>query len=389
MTASTSHSDSRTPTERILATNADLVVAVDVALCALTLPHSVRLGTAKYSEREYVVVRVTDTEGRHGFAYGYTRGVPLLPMLEKASKVVIGTDPRNRVETVSAITSASPSVRSTMVRATSLIEIALWDLLGKQTSLSLSQMLGVARKHVPVLPVAGYFRDIRGDDSVVDELVKLEKDGFSQIKLMVGALDTPATLAFLKRSRDALSASTRLAVDAHYSLESVEVTRRTMRALADIGIWMLEDPFLPAEWRKLTSLSQAVGPGIAVGEDVSEPAQFVDLLEHAAILRVDPTTCGGIRAAISGIEAAAFRGVPVIPHVFTQLAAQLAGAFTTVTCVEHIPPTAQADPIDQFFERPLVIMDGQLAIDTAPGAGVSLNWDALQRHTTATATAGM
>lgn len=386
MTASTSHSSGPNSADLLLATSEGLVVSVDIALCALTLPHPVRLGSAQYSEREYVVVRVTDTEGRHGFAYGYTRGVPLLPMLEKASKVVIGTDPRDRVQTISAITSAAPSVRSTMVRATSLLEIALWDLLGKQTSLSLSQMLGVARKSVPVLPVAGYFRDVRGDDAVVDELLKLEENGFSQIKLMVGALDSPATLAFLKRSRDALGANTRLAVDAHYSLESVEVTRRTMRALADIGIWMLEDPFLPAEWRRLTSLMQAVGPGIAVGEDVSDPAQFLDLLEHAAILRVDPTTCGGIRAAISGIEAAAFRGVPVIPHVFTQLAAQLAGAYTTVTSVEYIPPIALADPIDQFFERPLVIMDGQLAIDTAPGAGVSLNWGALQRHTLATAT---
>lgn len=384
MTATTRQPANSIPTEGL--TRERLVVSVDIALCALALPHPVRLGSAQYSEREYVVVRVTDTQGRCGFAYGYTRGVPLVPMLEKVSKIVIGSDPCDRVRTVHAMTSTSPSVRSTMVRATSLIEIALWDLLGKQVSLSLAQMLGVARINVPVLPVAGYFRDARGDDDVVDELLRLQEDGFSQIKIMVGALDTPAAVAFLKQAREALSGNTRLVVDAHYSLETVEVTRRTMASLADMGIWILEDPFLPAEWRRMASLAPSVGPGIAVGEDVSDPAQFLDLLEHAAILRVDPTTCGGIRAAISGIEAAALRGVPVIPHVFTELAAQLAGAYTTVTCVEHIPPTAQADPIDQFFERPLEIVDGQLTIDMTPGAGISLDWDQLMRHSTASAT---
>lgn len=363
-----------------------LVVAVDTSICALALPHSVRLGSALYAEREYAIVRVTDGAGRHGFAYGYTRGVPLLPMLEKMSQAVIGHDPRDRTTIVNAMTSAAPSARTTMVRATSLIEIALWDLFGKQTSLSLSQMLGVARKSVPVLPVAGYFRDMRGDDAIIDELVDLEARGCSQIKLMVGGLDASATLRFLKRSREALREDTRLVVDAHYSLQSLEAARRTMNALADIGIWLLEDPFLPADWRRMASLVRSDGPGIAVGEDVSEPAQFLDLLEHAAVLRVDPTTCGGIRGAISGIEAAGFRGVPVIPHVFTQLAGQLAAAYSTVMCVEYIPPTSQADPIDQFFSRPLAIAEGELTIDVTPGAGTSLDWTRLQQHSSATAT---
>ncbi|MFF2844108.1 mandelate racemase/muconate lactonizing enzyme family protein [Paenarthrobacter sp. NPDC057981] len=355
----------------------NLVAAVEIAYCPLELPHPVKLGHAYYSEREYVVVRVSDGQGRHGFAYGYTRGLPLLPLLEKASRGVVGTDPRDRGRTVQKMTEATPSARSTLVRATSLLEVALWDLLGKQVGLSLSQMLGAVRNEVPVLPVAGYFRDVRGDEAVIGELLKLEESGYDQIKIMVGSLDTPEAMGFLAQARESLNPRTRLAVDAHYSLPSVEASVRAMRSLADLGVWILEDPFLPSEWRRMAALASVGAPGIAIGEDVSEPSQFLDLLEHATVLRVDPTTCGGVRAAISGIEAAGIRGTAVIPHVFTQLSAQLGSAYTAVACVEHIPTESQSDPIDQFFERPLRVSNGHVLVDQMPGAGVGLDWDRL------------
>lgn len=356
------------------------VVSAQIGLCSLPLPHPVRLGTASYARRDYIVVRLTDEEGREGFSFGYSRNLSLLPMVEQVAREVIGTSPRNRTETIKTITSATPSALGSLARSTSLVDIALWDLAAKQTNRALAELLGVARREVPVMAVAGYFRQQRGDDAILEEVTELGKQGYSRIKLMLGALDSSDTFRLLERARDVLDEQTLLVVDAHYSFRDIEQALAAVRKLAAIGVSLLEDPFLPTDWRKMAPLSIPGGPGIAAGEDVADPSQFLDLLDIASVLRVDPTTCGGIRAAISGIEAAALRGIPVIPHVFTALAGQLAAAFPIVTAVEYIPPISQSDPLDAFFSTPARIEKGQLLVDFSPGVGMGLDWQAVTNH---------
>lgn len=358
------------------------VATVDMMLCPLELPFPVRLGNAAYADREYVVVRITDTDGNEGFSFGYTRGIPLLPLVEHAARGIVNTEVRAREETLRRLLSTTPSVRSTLVRATSLLDIALWDVAGKHSGLALSGMLGVAQREVPVMAVAGYFRDQRGDDAVIAEILELERSGYARVKLMLGALGTPQTMAFLERARTVLADTTQLAVDAHYSFRTVNHAAQVTRSLADMGIWMLEDPFPPVEWRRLREIAAVEGIEIAVGEDVSDVSQFLDLVEHATILRVDPTTSGGIRAAMSVIEAAALRGRSVIPHVFTGLSAQLAAAYPNVTSVEYIPSATKSDPIDEFLLHPTHVTNGILVIDDAPGASTGLDWHRLRKHST-------
>lgn len=328
-------------------------------------------------------MRVTDQAGREGYAYGYTRGLPLLEMVRSLAPALIGSDPGARSGTVEAVVNASPSTRAIMSRAASLLEIALWDLLCAQLRMPLGDLLGATRTTVPVLAVAGYFRDVRGDDEVLEEIVRLEAEGITRIKLMVGRLETHGALEFIERACNSLRGGARLVVDAHYSLPSAEAAHRIALRLGDIGVWLFEDPFTPTEWRKLSSARVPGGAGIAVGEDVADPAQFLDLLGDATVLRVDPTTCGGIRAAGIGIAAAAVRGIPTIPHVFSRLSAQLARAYSTIDSVEHIPASTGADPIEDFLRQPFEIIDGYVSIDAQMGAGTALDWDGLAPHRSA------
>ncbi|MFF1932027.1 mandelate racemase/muconate lactonizing enzyme family protein [Streptomyces sp. NPDC058228] len=351
----------------------------EIAVCSLELPAPVRLGDAIYPTRDYVAVRLVDDEGIEGFAFGYSRGTPLAATLESILRSVVATRVGARAGTVQRILSASPAVRPLLIRAVSLADIALWDLTAKCAGAPLVELLGATRDRVPVMPVAGYFRDVRGDDAVIEEITELEQRGHRQIKLMVGAVGSPQAIAFLGRARDALAPETRLAVDAHYSLPSVPEAVRAARTLEDAGVALLEDPFVPTEWRKLRELRRGSRIELAAGEDVVDPVQYLDLLESVSVLRVDPTTCGGIRAALSGIEAAGHRGVSVIPHVFTAIAAQLAGAFPAVTSVEHIPVASGSDPIDRYFDGELTIEAGEVIVDRRPGVGIHLDWEQLRR----------
>jgi len=351
----------------------------EFAACSLALPTPVRLGDAFYPSRDYVALRLVDSDGLEGYAFGYSRGTPLAVTLEQVVRAIAGTPPRDRVAMTQRILASSPAVRPLLVRAVSLVDIALWDLTCKRAGLPLSGMLGCARDRLAVMPVAGYFRDVRGDDAVLGELEEYESRGFAQIKLMIGALHSTETMAFLARAREVLAADTRIVVDAHYSLNGVPDAVRTAEALRVRGVSLLEDPFIPTAWRKLRELRQQSRMELAAGEDVVDPMQYLDLLESVSVLRVDPTTCGGIRPSITGIEAAAARGVEVIPHVFTAIGAQLGGSFDAIHCVEHISPSVGADPIDRYFEHDLDIGDGEIIIDRQPGVGVHLDWGRLRQ----------
>lgn len=360
-----------------------IVESADIAACALKLPAPVRLGDAVYTTRDYVAFRLTDQDGIEGFSFGYSRGTPLAETLERIAGAIVGTVPAQREATRQRILAASPAVRPLLIRAISLADIALWDLAAKRAATSLSSLLGAARQRVPAMPVAGYFRDVRGDDAVIHEIKDLEARGFRQIKLMVGALDSPKALSFLRRALAELNPTTRIAVDAHYTMNGTGQAIRTARALEDIGVSLLEDPFIPTEWRKLRHLSRSTSIDLAAGEDVVDPAQYLDLLESVSVLRVDPTTCGGIRASLSGIESATARGIDVIPHVFTALAAQLAGAYPGISYVEHISEESGSDPIDRYFDKPIEFHSGEVIIDQRAGVGIHLEWAHLERDSTA------
>lgn len=363
-----------------------LVTAVDIALCRLEMPHPVRLGAVAYTTRDYVTVRLRTDEGLSGYAYGYERGTPLADALRSVGQHVVGTSPAHRRRTIDRLLSANAPARSAMIRAISLLEIALWDLTAKAAGMPLHHLLGATRDRVPAMPVCGYFLDVVGEDGLHEQIADLVGRGFRQLKLIGGARSPRETERFVGACREAAGEEVRLAVDVHYSLRTREDAVRVARALDACDVSFLEDPFPPSRWRDMVAVAGRVRTPLAAGEDVADPVAFGDLLEAVSVLRPDATTCGGIAAALTGIELAATAGASVIPHVFPGLSGQLAGAYPHISCVEVILPEVGADPIDAVLSRSPEIVDGELVIDTTPGHGIELDWDAVERIASAAST---
>lgn len=354
------------------------VVAVDIARCALEMPHPVRLGGVEYYTRDYVLVRVATDTGESGYAYGYERGTPLVESLRSTAPALIGTSPLARKGTIEALLRSNPPGRSSLIRAVSLLEIALWDLAAKNAGMPLYQLLGGGRTVVPLLPVCGYFVDVIGEDGLHEQMADLATRGFDYLKLIGGARTPKDTERFVQGCQIAAGPDVELGVDVHYSFANLDHAVRVGSVLDAANISFLEDPFLPYRWREIAKLSQKVQTPLAAGEDVSHPFDFANLLESVSILRPDPTTCGGISSVLTGLELASSTGATVIPHVFPRLSAQLAGAYPQITRVEVILPEVGADPIETAMTRPLQIESGQLVLDDTPGHGIEFDWDAIR-----------
>jgi L-alanine-DL-glutamate epimerase-like enolase superfamily enzyme len=351
------------------------VVGVDVAQCSFPLRHPVRFGAARYATRGYTLVRLRTDAGVTGFACGMDRDTPLAAAVPPLAERLVGRDALSHRALLAELLAANVPGRAALVRAHSLIELALWDVTGKVAGLPLHLLLGGLRERIPALAVAGYLIDERGEDAIVEELVGLREQGFGHVKLMIGARDAAWTGRFVGRCRDALGDDVALALDVHYSLPSLADAIRVGHALDDAGAAFFEDPFAPAQWRHHRALAAAIRTPLAAGEDVTDALAYADLLEAVAILRVDPSSAGGLEPALRGIRLAEAAGARVLPHGFPWTNAQLAGAFAAIDWVEVSAPLENGDRFGELLEDPgFALEGGEVVLDRRPGTGTRLDW---------------
>jgi L-alanine-DL-glutamate epimerase-like enolase superfamily enzyme len=353
------------------------IVRLQAAECRIPLPRPIKLGPVEIKTRDFVVLRLVTDTGLFGDAVGYPRGTPLLSAVEALASRFLGQGVALRQGAVEAAQSALVNGRPAMVRAISLFDIALHDIMAKHCQLPLYQLLGGVRTQLPVMAVAGYYLNERGIEDVAQEVARLADQGFARIKIMLNGSDPDFDARFVERCMR--EAPGRLCADAHWSWRTLAEAMRTCRRLDDFGLLFLEDPFGAHQNSLVPRLQAELKTPLTCGEDMPDAASLLALADHVQMLRVDATTCGGIAAASTVIAAAALKGCAALPHVFAPLHAQLAAAHSSVEVVEIIPDTS-ADPLHLLLRRQPTLLDGKMVVDEAPGAGVDLDWEAVTRH---------
>jgi len=146
--------------------HSDRIVTVEAWSCSLAMASELRLGAIRYRTRDYVIVRLTNAEGVQGVAAGYSRTTPLLAAVRTLSDHFKDLDPNSAIQ---VLRKRFAPGWGAMVRAASLIDIALTDIRARQLEQPLAQLFGSRPAQVPLMAVAGYFLDQRGPAAIVDE----------------------------------------------------------------------------------------------------------------------------------------------------------------------------------------------------------------------------
>ncbi len=356
-----------------------------VAECRVPLPQEIRLGNTRITTRDFVCLRLETDGGIHGEALGYVRGTPLFVVLESLARRIVGaSDLEMRNALMVALQDSNQPGRAALSRAYSLLDIALWDIMARTAGLPLFQILGGLRRSVGATAVAGYYLDRRTIDDVADEVARLRDEGYERVKIMLRGYDPAFDRALIERVTR--QAPGRLAVDSHWSWRDINAARRDCLGLDDFGLEFIEDPFSTVDVDLIGALRRAIRTPIAAGEDIHGTRVMRNLAAEVDILRVDATTCGGITAAVEAIHHADGAGKTVFPHVFLPLHVHLAAAFPGIEGVEMIPEELGADPLEKLLRRPMPIRDGVARVDEEPGVGIALDWEAVDRYATQSAT---
>ncbi|MFG6082625.1 mandelate racemase/muconate lactonizing enzyme family protein [Paracoccus litorisediminis] len=355
------------------------ITRAEVRRLVIPLENPVRLGAVRITERTYVAIRLTLSGGAMGYAYGYDRGMPLFEIVAAAAGRYLGQKLGDKARLAHSALGLTPAPRATMVRGVSLCDIALWDAHAHAVGQPLHAMLGTLRDRVELMPVIGYGMT---PEFAAREGAELAARGFRSIKLMIDGADLAFDTQVVSALAEALPKGVRFGMDAHWSWSRAVDALPWCRLAERADALFLEDPVAPTDWRIAAEIRARSSVPLCLGEDAVNLAALRDMAEGSDILRIDAAASGGIGYALDGLALARAQGKSVIPHVFATLHQHLGFAHDAVARIEAILPELGADPIDPFLTQPMQISQGMLVAPMQAGAGLALDWRALDRFIT-------
>ncbi len=267
-------------------------------------------------------------------------------------------------------------------QALSLIDIALWDALGKHLQKPVHELLGgVRRTEIPVFSIGGYYED--GDPGAKKEEVdRLREQGLSGLKMKVGRASLSEDLVRIQTALDAATPDFRIAVDANTAW-TVDQALEFCESVSDWPIAWVEEPVKwydgltgLAQVRKTSSIPIVSGQG-----DISE-FRSADLCLYGAVdqLNTDVTLVGGITAWMRVAEVAREHDVKMGHHEEPQVALTLLSVIDEIGPVE-ILADEKRDPLwPKILKDSPRPADGKLSVPTGPGLGLDLNWDLIEQY---------
>jgi L-alanine-DL-glutamate epimerase-like enolase superfamily enzyme len=298
--------------------------------------------------------------------------------------------------------SAMNGRRGLGIHAIGALDMALWDLRGKQAGLPVWQLLGGAARE-SVTPYASLLPE--GHDleaytrSLVDRVIAAQKLGFKAAKLEVcikgpyshNAIqveDDREIANMVKACRDAVGDDMTLMIDVAYCWQEWRGALRAIEMFADNDMFFVETPLPSDDLDGYAKLCAASPVRIAIGEWQTTRFEFRDLIDIGDVDVVQPDVgrCGGLTEARRIARYAEDRGRLVVPHCWKSAlgiaaSAHLSAISPACTYIEYLPHelTDSALRKDLVTEE-LPMVDGRIPLPTKPGLGVELNEDAIAKY---------
>ncbi|MFM8992369.1 MAG: mandelate racemase/muconate lactonizing enzyme family protein [Alphaproteobacteria bacterium] len=278
-----------------------------------------------------------------------------------------------------------------LTHAISGIDIALWDILGKVTGMSVGRLVG-GRHRERVQPYCSLLMEEPG--RMHDVIAEYRARGFTAFKIGWGpfgrAMDARLDEAIVAAARRAAGDRARLFVDAGasdaYWPHGLKWALRTAEMLKDHDVGWFEEALKPDAIDDFVELRRQSPVPIAGGEVLTRRQAFLPWLARGAfdIVQPDVTKVGGLSEQRRIAWMAEEFGVKYVGHGWNTalgVAAdlQLATALPNVDLVEFIGGSPYVDGIPAEPFR--LDAEARAVGDLQPALGVDIDRDKLARYT--------
>ena len=329
-----------------------------------------------------VLVRVHTDAGVDGIGHAVTL-MPehfrsLAAMVEELAGLLVGQDPR-RPEQLSArmmypANWVGPG--GLLNIAASALDVALWDIIGKDSGQPLWRLLGGYSDRVRVYESGGLISpDIDALQRAAARNVEL---GYRAMKMRPGNHRhgrISNVVEHVKAVRDVIGYDVDLMLDINQTwLPSRAI--RVGRALESLELFWIEDPAPMHDVAGQAAVAAALDTPVCSGEYHYGVPPLLRLLEAKAVdyLMVDLMRVGGITPFRKVAGMAEAFGVPVASHLVPEVFAHLIAAVPNGLIVEGMPWTAG------LFEGLPELNGGHLVLSERPGHGLAVDEAFVARH---------
>ncbi len=282
-----------------------------------------------------------------------------------------------------------------MMGVVSALEMACWDIVGKETNRPVYELLGgrvhdTLRTYTYLYPEAGDRADVYVDpDAAAARAVEEVERGFTAVKfdpagpysIYDGHMPTLPRLdlceAMVAAVRDAVGSTADILFGTHGQFTAAGALRLARRLEAYDPLWF-EEPVPPGDPAEMAKVAGQTVIPIAAGERLCTKSEFMALLavKGASILQPNLGRVGGILEAKKIGALAEANGALLAPHLYCgpivgAANVQLATCSPNLLIIESIRDWSgiHAD----LLTSPMQWDNGYVVPPTAPGLGVELD----------------
>ncbi len=321
--------------------------------------------------RDYVAVKVEagDIEGIGVAGFGGVLTPALKAAVDGLGALAIGEEAaaveRFATKVGEAAGSAGPG--GIAMLAQSAIDMALWDVRGKELGVSVSQLLGGHRVKVPAYASGALMRQQSLDDVLRAGRLLVER-GWRAMKTQLalpGATTPQKEVERIRLLREAIGPDVQLMCDINQRWSVPDAISIGDR-IEPYRLRWLEDVTRCDDYAGIARVRTQIRTPIAGGEYVWGIVPFRHMLEAGSIdfAMIDLMRVGGITGWMKVAGMAEAFNVPVVSHLLPEIHVHLIAAIPNGDIVEYMPWTAG------LFADPPRPVNGVMTVPAAPGLGL-------------------
>jgi muconate cycloisomerase len=276
--------------------------------------------------------------------------------------------------------------------AKAAVELAAYDLAGRQSGLAVHRLLGGAvRRRIPITHSIG----LLAPEEAEREAAQVEREGIRTIKIKVG-VDPDRDVDVVRRIREAVGPAVALCVDANAGYRTVADAIRTFRRMEAFELLYFEQPVEGID--RLAQVARAIDAPVMADESAWNAHDVIEIAERRAaqIVSIYTTKPGGLyramevaavaRAAgiICNINGSVETGIGNLANL--QLAAAAPAAVLSCVLPVSTPAQMQSGQLagiyykDDLIAEPMRFVEGAIELPTAPGMGIAADAAKIRRY---------
>ena len=272
--------------------------------------------------------------------------------------------------------------------AISAVDIALWDLLGKDARQPVYRLLGGRTK--PSIPVYASRLYSMPLEELAAEAARYREEGFKAMKLRFGwgpvdgAAGMQRNVELVRTVRETVGDEIDIMADAYMGW-NLDYAKRMLPLLEPFNLRWLEEAVLPDDLHGYAELKRFGRVPIAGGEHEFTLFGFRQLIEARSVdyIQFDTNRVGGLTQARKIAALAEAHQIPVIPHAGQMHNYHIVMASLNSPMAEFFPQVDVEVGNELFwycFNGEPIPKNGHINLDeTVPGLGLTINEDKLKQ----------